>query len=219
MSDIPKLCLIGTGSVFEAIAGDPAGHGLPQGWSMRRADSVAALSASVETLLEGLLPAETLVFVAVDQNALNHARLEVYGGARLRGLRLATLVHQRAIVAPDAVLADNVWIGAGALVGSAARIGGNVLVNPGARVDAGARIGMHGWIGAGASVGAGCDIANHCVIGADVHLRAGLHIGRHCLVDSSGPHAADLADGSFLAPHFATAARIIGAGYSHRKQR
>ncbi|QHI97959.1 hypothetical protein GT347_08105 [Xylophilus rhododendri] len=214
-----NLCLIGVGSVFDTIAGDAIGHGLPEGWSLRRAESVAVLSSSVETLLEGLLPTETQLFVAVDQNALNHARLELYGAARLRGLRLATLVHARAIVAPDAKLADNVWIGAGALIGSAARIDSNVMVNPAARIDGGARIGMHGWIGPGAVVGAGVEIGQHGVIGADVRLRAGLRLGKHCVVDTGAAQTEDLAAGSFLAPHFPSPARIVGAGYSHQKQR
>ena len=213
------LCLLGFGSVFDAIEGDPIGHGLPVDWQARRADSVAALSTSCAQLLEGLDPAATRLFVAVDQNALNYARLELYGAARLRGFKLATLVHARACVAPDARLDDNVWIGAGALVGSRAHLGSDVLVHPGARIDAGARIGAHGWVGPGASVGAEAEVGIHCVIGADARLRTGLRVGRHCVIDSAGPWSRDLAPGSFMAAEFAVPARIVGAGYSFEKRR
>lgn len=213
------LCLLGFGSVFDIIAGDAIGHGLPSDWRARRADSVAALSTSCAQLLDGLDPAATRLFVAVDQNALNYARLELYGAARLRGFKLATLVHAHACVAPDARLDDNVWIGAGALVGSRARLGSDVLVHPGARIDAGARIGAHGWVGPGASIGAEAEVGLHCVIGADARLRSGLRIGRHCLIDSMGPWSQDLAPGSFIAAELATPARIIGAGYSFEKRR
>jgi carbonic anhydrase/acetyltransferase-like protein (isoleucine patch superfamily) len=219
MNQAQDFCLVGTGAVFDSIAGDPAGYGLPEGWTLRRADDLASLAASVGALLEGLEPGGGRLFVAVDQNALNHARLELYGAARLRGLKLATLVHARAIVAPDATLADNVWIGAGALVDSAARIAGDVLVNPGARIDARVRIGMHGWIGPGASVGAGTEIGAHCVVGADARLGAGLKVGKFCVIERPGPHDEDLPAGSFMAAQFATPARMIGAGYSFEKQR
>ncbi|GKT24220.1 hypothetical protein [Acidovorax sp. SUPP3334] len=214
-----SFCLIGVGDVLQTIASDPAGYGLPQGWQLRAASSVAALSASASELLEGLDPAATTLFVAVDHNALNHARLELYGAARLRGLRMATLVHARAIVAPDARVADNVWIGAGTLIGRAASISSDVLIHPGTRIDAGAKIGMHSWIGPGASVGTDTEIGAHSVIGADQRLRAGLHIGRHCVIDGTDTPSEHLASGSFIAPHFARPARMIGAGYSFEKRR
>ncbi len=219
MSELCDFFLLGIGDAFDAIAADAEGHGLPAGWRMRRADSVAALSGSVAGLLDGIDPAAAQVFAAVDQNALNFARLELYGAARLRGLRMATLVHARAIVAPDAKLADNVWIAAGALVGSGVQIASDVLVHPGARIDAGVRIGMHGWIGPGAALGAMVELGAHCTVGADARLRTGLRIGKNCVVDSTTPHISDLPAGSFIAPQFKTPARIIGAGYSFEKRR
>ncbi len=219
MISTQEFCLVGVGEVFQTIASDAAGYGLPKVLQLREATSVAALSASASELLDGLDPSTTQIFVAVDHNALNYARLELYGAARLRGLRMATILHFRAIVAPDAQLADNVWIGAGALIGSAARIASDVLIHPGTRIDAGARIGMHSWIGPGASVGAGTEIGAHSVVGADQRLRAGLCIGRHCVIEGADAPSEHMASGSFSAPHFATPARMIGAGYSFEKRR
>lgn len=219
MSVQQSFCLLGYGGVFNAIAGDAVGHALPDGWLARPAESVAALSSSSMQLLDGLDPAVTRLFIAVDQNALNYARLELYGAARLRGFKLATLVHQRAFVAPDARVNDNVWIGAGVLVGSCAHIGSDVLVHGGARIDAGARIGSHSWIGPGASVGVGAEVGIHCVVGADVWLLAGLQVGRHCLIETAGPWSHRMASGTFMSAQFTTPARIVGAGYSFEKRR
>lgn len=215
----PTFCLLGCGEVFETIVSDPAGHGLPEGWLARPAKSVAVLSASIAALLDGLDAATTRVFVAVDQNALNYARLELYGAARLRGLRMASLIHQRAMVAPDARIDDNCWLGAGVIVGRGAHLSGDVMVHPGARIDAGARVGMHVWIGAGATVGTRTEIGAHCVLGPDVRLCAGLRLGKHCVIDTAMPWSADLPAGSFAAPQFPLGARMIGAGYSFEKQR
>ncbi|WCM88969.1 hypothetical protein [Acidovorax sp. NCPPB 3576] len=219
MSTKVRFCLLGTGSVFDMIAEDAAAYGLPEGWTMRRVDDVAALSAAIPSLLEGLEPGLTSVFAAVDQNALNYARLELYGAARLRGLHMATLIHERAIVAPSAQLADNVWVGPGAIIGRATRIAGDVMVHAGARIDAGAHVGMHGFIGPGASVGENTAVGPHCVIGSNVHLGASLQFGRHCVIDVSRQQTVGLAAGSFIATHFPNPARMIGAGYTYERRR
>lgn len=215
----PPMCLIGCGSTFESISADAAAYDFPSGWLARKADSVASLSSCAAALLDGLSVADTRIFVAVDQNALNYARLEIYGAARMRGLRMAQLVHARAWVAPDARLGDNVWVGAGAIVSSKTHIDPNVMISAGARVDAGVRIGMHSWIGAGASVGEGAQIGSHCVIGSDTRVHAGLKIGKHCVIDTLSPWSQDMADGTFVAPQFDSPARMIGAGYSFTKSR
>ncbi|WCM92724.1 hypothetical protein M5C99_20650 [Acidovorax sp. NCPPB 2350] len=213
------FCLLGLGTVFDAICNDPWGHGLPEDWTSRRASSVAALSGVSSQLLEGLDPARMKIFVAVDHNALNYARLELYGAARLRGLRMPPLIHARAVVAPDARIGDNCWVGGAAVIGQGAHLQGDVMVHPAARVDAGAQVGMHGWIGPGASVGAEAEVGSHCVIGSDTRLQAGVRIGRHCVLDRQRPCETDIPAGSFAAPQFANGARIVGAGYSFEKPR
>ena len=213
------LCLIGCGTTFESIAADPVGYGLAEGWFARQVDSVAALSSSVPDLLDGLLATKNQIFIAVDQNALNYARLELYGAARLRGFRMPKLIHTSATIAPDTRIDDNVWIGAGVLVSSKVHIASDVLVSPGVRLDAGSRIGAHGWVGPGASVGAAVQIGSHCVIGADMRIRAGIQIGKNCVLDTASIWNQDMPDGSFIAPQFDSPAQLIGAGYSFMKAR
>ncbi len=214
MSNPEGLCLLGHGAIFETLVNDAPGHSLPSDWQMRRAESVGSLASSSHQLLEGLDPAATRLFIAIDQNALNHARLELYGAARLRGFRMASLIHVRAYVAPDAKLDDNVWIGAAAFVGSGSQVCSDVMVHPCVRIDRGARIGTHGWIGPGASVGADTEVGAHCVIGADAHLRGGLRLGRHCLIEGAGEWSSDMKSGSFSSHELGCCARIVGAGYT-----
>jgi len=212
------LCLVGCGTAFDTIASEPHAYADHGPWLLRQAESVARLAATRHRLLEGLDAATTQLFVAVDSNALNYARLELYGAARLAGFRMVSLVHARAWVAPGVKMADNVWIGPGASVNRGCVLASDVLVNPAARLDSDASIGVHGWIGPGASIGSGASVGPHSVIGASVSLRGGVRVGRHCVLDRAGAWQQDLPDGSFVEPEFDPAARIVGAGYSFQKR-
>ena len=214
-----SVCVIGCGTAFESITNDAAAYNVPNGFLVRKAENVAALSTSAANLLEGLTLADTSLFIAVDQNALNFARLELYGAARLRGFRMTTLIHARAWVAPDAQLGDNVWIAAGAIVNRKANIEPDVMVLAGARIDANVNIGKHSWIGGGASLGEGVHIGSHSVIGNDMRIRAGLSVGKYCVLDTLGVWNQDMADGSFISPQFDLPARLIGPSYSFTKSR
>lgn len=214
MSAPLTYCLVGCGTVFNAIAAEPHVYTADAAWEIRAAGGVAQLSSTAGQLLAGLDPANTQLFVAVDAQALNYARLELYGVARLAGLKMATLVHPSAWVAPGVRLADNVWIGPGVRVATGCRIDSDVLVNMGVRLDEKVHLCAHGWIGPGTSLGVGVHVGAHSAIGADVHLRAGVQIGRHCTIDHAGAWTRNLKDGSFLEPELPDVAHVIGAGYS-----
>jgi carbonic anhydrase/acetyltransferase-like protein (isoleucine patch superfamily) len=213
------LCLIGCGTAFESIVADPVGHCLPQGWTFRRAAGVPSLSGSAIRLLEGLSPEITRIFIAVDQNALNYARLELYGRARLQGFRLAKIIHAHSFCSPDAVIGENVWIGVGTVISSATKIGANVLVSPHARLDFNVKVSSHCWIGPGAVLGESSKIGSHTVIGADTKVISGATIGKHCVVDTSLLWSQDMPDGAFVTQRNSSPARIAGAGYSFTKFR
>lgn len=218
MTDAQVHCLVGCGSAFDYIAAEPQAYA--QGvWEIRQAAGVAQLASTAPALLSGLSPQGTRLFVAVDAQALNYARLELYGVARLAGLKMATLVHPSAWVAPGARLADNVWVGPGARVGHGSRLDSDVLLHMGARLDEKTHVSAHCWIGPGSSLGAGVRMGMHSAIGADVHVRAGVQIGRYCTIDHGGVWTQDLLDGSFLEPELPVSkAQIIGAGYSFQRK-
>lgn len=207
------LWLIGCGVAYESIAADCTSYAPEADWHFRRAESVAAIAGSVDILLQDL-PAQANLFIAVDDDAINYARLELYLPARLRGYHLQTLVHPSARVASDARLADNVWVGPGASVGSQCKLGDNVLVSAGARLDPGVQIGSHGWVGVSASIGGGTVVGANCVVGTDVHLGSALHLGRHCVLTRPGAWMRSMSDCTFFEPGFQQPTRMIGPGYS-----
>lgn len=208
-----ELWLIGCGVAYESIAADCAAYAPEADWQFRRAAHVAAIASTVDILL-GDLPAQAKVFIAVDEDAINYARLELYLPARLRNCRLQTLVHPTALVAPDAQLADNVWVGPGASVGSRCKVAANVLVSPGVRLDPGVQIGAHGWVGVSASIGGGTTVGSNCVVGTNVHLGAALRLGKHCVLTQPGTWMQSMRDCTFFEPGFSQPSRMIGLGHS-----
>lgn len=211
-------CLVGCGHVFDLIAAEPQVYAADVGWQIRPAAGVEQLASTACDLLSGIDRTTARIFIAVDAQALNYARLELYGVARMAGLQMATLVHPLAWVAPGVRLSDNVWLGPGVRVTVGCQIDSDVLINVGARLDERVHLSAHGWIGPGASLGAGVNVGSYSAIGADVHVRAGVQIGRHCTIDHAGIWTRDLKDGSFLEPELPAVAQIIGAGYSFQKK-
>ena len=71
-------------------------------------------------------------FVAIGNEA---ARRRLMNTLQQRGWRLPAVVHPRAWVAPDAVLEEGVFVGAGAVVDAACRIGRGAIVDIGVLLD------------------------------------------------------------------------------------
>lgn len=212
-------CVVGCGTVYDSIAAEPHAYLNDASWEFRPAEGVEQIAGRVRELLANIDPASTEVFVAVDAQALNYVRLELYGAARLLGIRMLTLVHATAWAAPGTTLADNVWLGPGVRLGTACLIDSDVLIGMCVRMDSGVHVAAHGWIGPGSSLGNGVRVGTPSAIGEDVHLRASIQIGRHCTVDHAGTWGRDLPDGSFLEPEMPGVAQVIGAGYSFQKPR
>lgn len=208
-----NLALIGCGQLFDEIVA--CWPYFETEYSLRelKLSSTDAAAADTAVLLEGMNPAETCIFAAVDYQALNHARQDVYGRARLMGFRAASLRHPSAIVAESARVGENCWIGAGAIISHGAVIGNNTIIGDAARVEACAKLGSNCWIGTGASVGAGAVLGQHCIIGKNVHFGSKLHMGRHCSIDVPGDYTESLPDGTFIDPLFASPVRIYDGRY------
>lgn len=101
-----------------------------------------------------------------------------------KGLHIATLVHPKAVVAPDVFLGVGTVVMAGAVINPGTTIGNGCIINTGATVDhdniigdyvhvsvgshlAGTvHIGKETWIGAGAIVSNNVSICEKCTIGA-----------------------------------------------------
>ncbi len=102
------------------------------------------------------------LFVALDERAVNQARIELVAQAAAAGWTLATIVSPLAFVDPST------------------RLGANVLIAPGVQVGAGACIGEASILRANAVVAAGAHIGTGCTLGEAAQLRAGARLGRGC---------------------------------------
>ena len=89
--------------------------------------------------------------------AIGHAptRRRILGILRDHGMELPALVHPGAWVAPDAALAEGVFVGALAVVETGARIATGVIVDIGALVDHDAMVGEFVHLRPGVRVAAG----------------------------------------------------------------
>lgn len=207
----PALALIGCGQLFDDIVAYWPVLGAGRTLLPLRLASTDAAAVDTAALLADLSPEQTRIFAAVDTQAINHARLDVYAKARLMGFKGDRLRHPSAIVAGDVRMGENCWIGAGTVIAHGVQIGNNTIIGDAARIEANAKLGANGWVGAGASVGTGTVLGQHCLIGRDVRLGAGMQIGRHCVIDVPGKYIESLADGVFIDSLFLNPANIYGS--------
>lgn len=104
---------------------------------------------------------------------------------RQLGATFATVVHPRAVIAPNCEVGEGVMISAGALVTGSARLGDHVLLN------------------------LGCTVAHDVVVEDFVTLAPGVHVSGHALLRSG----CDLGTGAVVLPKVEVGARaIVGAG-------
>lgn len=204
----PALALIGCGQLFDDFVAYWPVLGVGRSLLPLRLASTDNAVADTAALLADLNPEQTRIFAAVDTQAINHARLDVYAKARLMGFKGDSLCHPSAIVADDVRVGENCWIGAGAVIAHGVQIGNNTIIGDAARIEANAKLGANGWVGQGASVGAGTVLGQHCLIGRDVHLEAALQVGRHCVIDVPGAYRESLEDGSFIDSLFSRIVKV-----------
>lgn len=212
------LSVIGCGSVYDALVGDLSAYGLdPERVQDYRFNQVADIAAQAEQVLAQWSPKSHELFIAVDSHALNYARLEIYGRARLRGFAMRSLVHRSALLGPGVKLADNVWVGPGVLLGPSCQIASNTLIGSGVRLDAHVRVAAHCWIGPGARVGCCSRLGSHVVLGADVVIQERTELGRHVLLEQPGPWHGVLPSGTFWEARARSGAQMIGPGYTFER--
>ncbi len=113
----------------------------------------------------------------------------------LGAVRLATVVHQRAIVAPSAQIGAGAFVAAGAVIGTNSRIGRASIVNTGSVVDHDCQIGANVHIGPGAVLSGDVEVGDDSLIGVGATVRQGVHIGRNVIIGAGAAVIADILDG------------------------
>lgn len=95
-----------------------------------------------------------------------------------KGLKLATIIHPRAIVAPSATIEPGVFIGPGAIVHTRARVGAHAIVNSGAIVEHECIIGENVHVAPGAALGGRVTVESDTLVGLGSRVLPNLSIGR-----------------------------------------
>ncbi len=122
-------------------------------------------------------PGEHEAFVAVGYRRVNAARADLCRRARAKGYRLATFVHPRAYVAPEARLGDNCIVFPGAVIEPFAALGDDVVVWSGAVIAHDTIVGDDCFFGPNASVSGKVTIGRGCFVGLNATLRDGISLG------------------------------------------
>ncbi len=107
----------------------------------------------IAPLLERYPAAESEVFVALDERAVNYARHKLIADIRLAGYRLFDIVSPQAIVGEGVRLLGNVFVGAGCVLAGRARIGTGSWLELQVLVEEDCRVGTCSTLLAGVQLG------------------------------------------------------------------
>jgi sugar O-acyltransferase (sialic acid O-acetyltransferase NeuD family) len=121
----------------------------------------------------------------------NLARAKLAEEAVQAGLRLATVIHPRAIIIEGAVIGEGSVILADAHIGADCSLGINVLISVRGLVAHDCIVGDHCQVGPGAMLAGHVRLGDHSLIGMGASVLPGVSVGKNSIV---GANAAVLDD-------------------------
>ena len=127
-----------------------------------------------------LNPEEHQVFIAMDERFGNFKRSEMMQAAMERGIKLISFVHPDAVLGDDVKVGANVFIGPKAIIGHGVRIDYNTVINAGAHIGMNSRIKASCWIENGVQIGMNAEIGNHSIVRTGAIVRDGVKVGSRC---------------------------------------
>lgn len=142
--------------------------------------------------LKSLKSDEWEVIVAIGDN---RRRKRLGEEIEARGFRLATVVHQSAIVSPTSSIGDGSVLCAGIVINARARIGRACIINTGATVDHDCVVSGGVHISPGANLAGNVSIGECSWIGIGSAIREGTAVGRDVVVGAGSAVVSDIADG------------------------
>lgn len=154
------------------------------------------------SVLDAYDPAATQLFVAFDERFGNFKRAELMQAAMSRRFSLATIKAPGAVVAADARLGPNVFVGRGAVVDAGAAIDYNCVLHAGAVVGFRAKVKASSWIESGVQVGAHAEIGAQSILRSGVIIAPSTKIGRYCEIGVPGLYRTDVAAKTVYDPRY-----------------
>lgn len=113
------------------------------------------------------------------------------------GGNLANIFHSTSVVSPSAVLEENIFCGANAIVGPGAKVGAFTKILNGASVAHHATIGKHCQLSDGCRIAGSTWVGDECVIGLNSSINSKVRVGRSTTVASCKNVFNDLDENSF----------------------
>lgn len=163
----------------------------------------------LQPLFEQHAIAESQVFIAMDERAVNFTRHQLIAAVRLAGYELLNIVSPRAIVHPDVKMMGNVYIGPGCNVAARCNLGIGSWLSLQVLIGEGSRLGACATLLDGVLLGADSEIGLGSTLGPGSVTMAGTKIGRRCEWLLPGPLPAVLPSMSFHDPLMPDGARIL----------
>lgn len=151
-------------------------------------------------------PEEVRFIVAIGEPKF---RMEAFRKMTRAGYKGGVLVHNSAIISPDAEVGKGTAVCQGVYVGSRAKVGSNCYLSRNASVGHDAVVGDHTRLGVNAFVGGHVTIGENAFIGAGAMLRDRIHIGPASVVAMGAAVFDDVPDGVTV---IGNPARISGQG-------
>jgi len=109
-------------------------------------------------------------------------RKKIYDKVVARGVKLATIVDDTAIISDTAAMAEGVVVTAYCSVSSSAVVANNVALNTKAIVGHDVTLGEHCVVSSLVNLGGACSVGENSYIGMGVQIKEGVKIGKDVIV-------------------------------------
>lgn len=142
----------------------------------------------------------TKAFIAVGSVGDCSVRKVIYEKLNDIGFNLVVIVHPQAIVAQDVTIGAGTLVAAGAVINPAATIGRNVIINTRASIDHDCEIGDFVHIAPGVTLSGTVKIGEDTHVGTGTSVIQDISIGKRCMVKVDTTVKRDVADDTVVGP-------------------
>ncbi|NDV27149.1 acetyltransferase [Desulfovibrio sp. JC010] len=129
----------------------------------------------------------------------NELRRRIFSELKQAGENLFTVIHPRAIIAPDVTIGDGCMILAGAVINTQAEIKDNTIINTNSTIEHHNVIGPHAHIAPGATLGGEVTVEEEAMVGIGATVLPRTVIGSQAVLGGGSTAIKDLPDGSTAA--------------------
>jgi sugar O-acyltransferase (sialic acid O-acetyltransferase NeuD family) len=149
------------------------------------------LSNTLVDAISGINLEQVEVIVAIGDNAIRAAKTRAVIEA---GVKIATVVHPRAVIGKSVSVAEGAVVFAGAVINARSVVGRGVIINTGATVDHDSVIGNYAHISPGAHMGGNVVVGSGTHVSIGCSVRNKINIGKWSVVGVGSVVVKDVPD-------------------------